>query len=242
MGADRGAHLRSNPFLIYDLVLRPRLVEWVTQGSTRSSGYLTPQWTLFTTMTCTSAASFAMTDTDFNVAHPGRADSSRAPATRASGSPSLQSSGGVPGSRRPAITAYHRRNASNADFHFITTPRSENLDQRRTICLLAARPETPVPPRAMDSGNFTTANFVSPDVPGSKSGCAPGGLRHRRPLHGDRHIAARLEQPAPNIGIYSTLQPAILLTRGAHEFFYTFDSTSGWRSTTPSTPRSGAGH
>ena len=220
----------SNPFLVHDLALAHGLVEWVTQGIYLGEfrTYLTPHVDdLFIDDDMYFGDVFRMTDSDFNVAHSWQTGQQSRPGNAGFRLAfAFNGSGGLPDD--PLTIA---ATTSNADFHFINhTFDHENLDAATYDFAFAQIDQNNK--FAADQGfrNFTPLNLVSPDVSGLNNADALQAAFDT----GVRYMVSDTSQPgwnnpAPNIGIYSTLQPAILfIPRRPTNLFYNVSTPEEW--------------
>ena len=227
----------SNPFLIHDLVLAHGLVEWVTNGIYLGEfrAYLTPQVDdLFIDDDMYFGGVFRMTDNDFNVAHSWQSGQQSRPGNAGFRLAfAFNGSGGVP--EDPDVPADDpltiAATTSNADFHFINhTFDHENLDNATYDFAFSQIDQNNAFAANQGFRNFTTANLVSPDV----SGLGNADALQAAFDSGVRYMVSDTSQPgwsnpSPNIGIYSTIQPAILLIpRRPTNLFYNVSTPDEW--------------
>ena len=220
----------SNPFLIHDLVLVHGLVEWVTKGIYLGEfrTYLTPQVDdLFIDDDMYFGGVFRMTDGDFNVAHSWQTQQQSSPGN--AGFRLAFAFNGSGGSADDPLTI--AATTSNADFQFINhTFDHENLDAATYDFAFAQIDQNTTFAAGQGFQNFTRLNLVSPDVSGLNNADALGAAFDT----GVRYMVSDTSQPgwnnpAPNIGIYSTLQPAILLIpRRPTNLFYNVSTPEEW--------------
>src|SRR5438874_8133815 len=121
--------------------------------------------------------------------------------------------------------------ANSGDFHFINhTFDHENLDAATYDFAFAQIDQNDTFAANQGLKNFTTMNLVSPDVSGLNN---PDALQAAFDT-GVRYMVSDTSQPgwnnpAPNIGIYSTIQPAILLIpRRPTNLFYNVSTPDEW--------------
>jgi len=187
-------------------------------------------------MTCTSAASFVMTDTDFMSRTLAGRQQSRPRPRGASARLRFNGFGRrSPGSRLLPMTAYHRRTRPNVRLSFHShTFDHQNLDAATYDFPSRSSTEQRVRPEPWIR-NFTHGEFREPRrVRPQQSGCASGRLRHRRPLHVTDNrqpgwsTLRRTSESTARFQPASCLiprRPTILLQTSRLQ-------TSGWRSTT----------
>ncbi len=223
----------SNPYLLHDMVLAHGLVEWVTKGLYLGEfrAYLTPQVDdLLIDDDLYTGGVYRMTAADFN----GTTAWQRALQTSDAGLSGFRlafafnGEGGATNGTDPLSNAVK---AGSANYLFINhTFTHLNLD--------AASYRTTATEIKNDNNfgknlrlkNFYNTNFVSPDVSGLNNANALRALVD----NGIRYAVSDTSQPgwgnpAPNIGITSTLQPRLLLVpRRPTNLFYNVSLPQEW--------------
>jgi hypothetical protein len=220
----------SNPWLIHDLVLAHGLVEWVTKGIYLGEfrAYTEAQNDdIFIDDDMFLGGVYRMTADDFNAF---RAWQSAAKVT--TGNPNFRiawafnGSGGSPND--PLTTAAR---TFNAEFEWINhTFDHENLDAVDYDFAFAQLDQNIKFARAQGFQDFTTLNIVTPDVSGLNN---PAAMKAAWDT-GVRYTISDTSQPgwdnpAPNIGIYSKLQPGLLhIPRKPTNLFYNVATPEEW--------------
>jgi hypothetical protein len=220
----------SNPWLIHDLVLAHGLVEWVTKGIYLGEfrAYTEAQNDdIFIDDDMYFGGVYRMTADDFN-------------ATRAwvvgarvtTGNPQFKIAwafNGSGGSATDPLTTAAR--TFNADFEWINhTFDHENLDAASYDFAFAQLDQNIKFARAQGFQDYTTLNVVTPDVSGLNNAAALKAAWDT----GVRYTISDTSQPgwdnpAPNIGIYSKLQPGLLhIPRKPTNLFYNVSTPAEW--------------
>ena len=221
----------SNPNLVHDLVLAHGLVEWLTTGIYLGEfrAYLTPQSDdLFIDDDMFTGGVYRITADDYNAAHswqvgqqanPGNSGFRLAMAFNAIGA---DTSGDDPLTSAVLATnadylflnhTWDHQNLDNADYAFAFS----QIDQNNQFAIGQFQ-------------NFTTANFISPDVSGLTNPNALAAMRDT----GVKYTVSDTSQPgwsnpAPNIGIYSSIEPSILIIpRRPTNLFYNVSTPDEW--------------
>jgi hypothetical protein len=220
----------SNPFLVHDVVLAHGLVEWVTRGIYLGEyrAYLTPQEDdLFIDDDMYSGGVFRITATDVSAMNAWQAKVQSSPGN--SGFRLAHAFNGVGGSTADPLTVSIL--ASNARYHFINhTFTHENLDSVDYATAFDEIDQNIAFAQGHALLNFSPANLVTPDVSGLSS---PAAMQAAADL-GVRYTVsdtsrAGWDNPKPNVGIYSTLQPTILhVPRRPTNLFYNVAVPTEW--------------
>jgi hypothetical protein len=220
----------SNPWLIHDLVLAHGLVDWVTKGIYLGEfrAYTEAQNDdLFIDDDMYLGGVFRMTAADFNAT---RAWQSKAKVT--TGNPDFRIAwafNGSGGSANDTLTAAARTFSS--EFEWINhTFDHENLDAVNYDFAFAQLDQNIRFAQAQGLQNFSTLNVVTPDVSGLNNAAALKAAWDT----GVRYTISDTSQPgwdnpAPNIGIYSKLQPGLLhIPRKPTNLFYNVSTPAEW--------------
>jgi hypothetical protein len=220
----------SNPYLIHDLVLAHGLVEWVTKGIYLGEfrAYTEAQNDdLFIDDDMFLGGVYRMTADDFNATRAWQAT-----ARVTTGNPAFRIAwafNGSGGSATDPLTIAAK--TLNADFEWINhTFDHENLDAVDYEFAFAQLDQNIKFAQAQGFQNFTTLNVVTPDVSGLNN---PAALKAAWDT-GVRYTISDTSQPgwdnpAPNIGIYSNLQPGLLhIPRKPTNLFYNVSTPDEW--------------
>jgi len=221
----------SNPFLIHDLVLAHGLVEWVTKGlylgefraytAAQNDDILIDDDMYF-------GGVLRMTANDFNAFRAWQANSARV-VTKNPDFRIAWAFNGVGGIAGDGLTDAAR--TFSGDFHWINhTFDHENLDLVDYNFAFAEFDNNIKFAQAQGYKNFTPMNVVTPDVSGLTNAAAmqaawDAGIRYTI----SDTSRAGWDNPAPNIGIYSTLVPGLLhIPRKPTNLFYNVAKPDEW--------------
>ena len=220
----------SNPFLIHDLVLAHGLLEWVTKGLYLGEfrAYTEAQNDdLFIDDDMYTGGVFRMTGDDFNATRTWQAG-----AKLTAGNPDFRIAWAFNGfgtSDTDSLTIAAITNSG--DFQWIShTWDHENLDLMDYPTAFAEFDQNIKLAQARGFKNFFPQNLVTPDVSGLNNAAvlqAAWDLGIRFTISDTSR--AGWDNPAPNIGIYSALQPGIfILPRKPTNLFYNVSTPDEW--------------
>jgi hypothetical protein len=220
----------SNPWLIHDLVLAHGLVEWVTKGMYLGEfrAYSQPQLDdLLIDDDIYGGGAYRMTDADFNAtrawqsaqqAQPGNSGFRLAWAFNAFGASDAD----------PLTAAVKQYSAS---FNWIShTWDHTNLDAMTYGDAFAEFDQNDSYAQSQSWANYTTVNAVTPEISGLMN---PDAMAAAWDV-GVRYMVSDTsrvgwDNPAPNIGIYSTVQTGMfLIPRKPTNLFYNVSTPSEW--------------
>jgi hypothetical protein len=219
----------SNQWLIHDLVLAHGLVEWVTSGVYLGEfrAYTEAQLDdLLIDDDMYGGGSFRMTDADFNVT---RAWQAKQKAIAGPGFRLAWAFNAYGATGDDPLTAAAK--AYSSEFHWIShTWDHTNLDDMSYADAFAEFDKNDKFAKSQGWANYSTVNLVTPEVSGLNN---PAAMKAAWDV-GIRYTIsdtsrAGWDNPAPNIGIYSTLQPGILhIPRKPTNLFYNVSTPAEW--------------
>jgi hypothetical protein len=220
----------SNANVVHHGILNHGLVEWVTSGLYLGEfrAYLTPQVDdIFIDNDMYFGGVYRMTADDFQAMHVWQIEQQSGPGNqRLRLTFAFNGEGGIAGDPLTDLAL-----AENFDFHWVNhTFNHDNLDATTydQSFFQLERNNTFAARRGL--GNFFTENLITPDISGLKN---PDAMAAAFDV-GVRYIVTDTSQPgfdnpAPNAGMYSTLQPWILLTpRRPTNLFYSVSTPNEW--------------
>jgi len=219
----------SNQWLIHDLVLAHGLIEWVTKGMYLGEfrAYTEAQIDdLLIDDDMYLGGSYRMSDVDMNVVRAWQAQQKSIAGPDFRLAWAFNAYGAFDGD---PLTAACK--ASSGEFHWIShTWDHTNLDSMSYADAFAEFDQNDKFAKSQGWSNYTTMNLVTPEVSGLTN---PAAMKAAWDV-GIRYTIsdtsrAGWDNPAPNIGIYSTLQPGLLhIPRKPTNLFYNVSTPEEW--------------
>ena len=224
----------SNPFLIHDLVLAHGLVEWVTKGIYLGEyrAYLTPQVDdLFIDDDIFGGGVYRITADDFGVAN-GWQSATQSRAGNSGFRLAFAFNGVGASSGDPLTDAVM---ALQANYSFIShTWDHQNLDNAGYDAAFSEFDQNSQLALADGLSSYSLSNLVSPNLSGLTNpdvlvAASDDGVQYMVSDASKVSGQQSWGNPAPNIGLYSTIQPDILfLPRRPTNLYYNVTQPSEW--------------